>query len=150
MRWELRRALPLLLVTLSLALLPSNLNAPHGERNGPGQATFRVNDALEESFLGWEQPPNPNSTHHLIFNSVIGLLQRWSNTHRRNGAFIEPGSLRYADFLSCPKATAWCLRLSPQVQSCTTDVTTTKSRTCPSGSRLILNTPMCTARAPAT
>jgi hypothetical protein len=87
MRWELCRAFPLLLATLSLAL-PSNLNAPHDESNVPGQAAFRVNDALEEPFLGWEQPPSPNSTHHLMFNSVIGLLQRWSNTHRRNGALI--------------------------------------------------------------
>ncbi|KAH9003830.1 hypothetical protein EDB86DRAFT_2281809 [Lactarius hatsudake] len=34
----------------------------------------------------WDSPPNPNSTHHLIFNSVSSLLQRWPNTFRRNGA----------------------------------------------------------------
>ncbi|KAI9435521.1 hypothetical protein H4582DRAFT_1817493, partial [Lactarius indigo] len=38
----------------------------------------------------WSLPPNPNSTHHLIFNSVSGLLQRWSNALHRNGHSLVP------------------------------------------------------------
>jgi hypothetical protein len=83
MKWVVRPVLPLVLATASLAF-PFSYNAAQR------QAAFRVNhvSGSEEFFLdGWEQPPNSNSTHHLIFNSVIGLLQRWPNTYRRNGAF---------------------------------------------------------------
>ena len=83
MRWELHRALPLLLLVAKV----SPANVPHDESNRLHQAAFRVNDALEEPFLEWGQPPNPNSTQHLIFNSVSSLMQRWPNTHRRNGVF---------------------------------------------------------------
>lgn len=37
----------------------------------------------------WTLPPIPNSTLHLIFNSVGGLLHRWPNTLRRNGTTLR-------------------------------------------------------------
>lgn len=85
MKWELRCILPLLLASASLSLsLPSN--APHHDTNGPHQTALRIDSVSEENFLEWQQPPHTNSTHHLIFGSVSGLLQRWPNTYRRNGA----------------------------------------------------------------
>ena len=74
---------PLLLVTSALSL-PSSW--PYRNADGLQQAAFQVKGLSKESFREWELPPNPNSTHHLIFNSVSGLLQRWPNTLRRNGA----------------------------------------------------------------
>ncbi|KAI9453296.1 hypothetical protein BJY52DRAFT_1427547 [Lactarius psammicola] len=44
-------------------------------------------------YVTWDLPPNPNSTHHLIFNSVGGLLQRWPNTLRRNGHSLVPATI---------------------------------------------------------
>jgi len=61
--------------------------SPHHE-----VAAFRVYQVSEESFQEWEKPPNINITHHLIFNSVGGLLHRWPNTLRRNGV-LDPSSL---------------------------------------------------------
>ena len=58
MRWELRCALPLLLLVAKV----SPANVPYDKSDRLHQAAFRVNDALEESFLGWGQPPNPDST----------------------------------------------------------------------------------------
>ena len=86
MKWALRRILPLLLATVSLTL-PSG--APNHENNEPYQAAFRIDGTPDENFLEWERPPNPNDTHHLIFNSVSGLLQRWPNTFRRNGELVR-------------------------------------------------------------
>jgi hypothetical protein len=51
---------------------PPSYGQPESPTPGPG--------------LEWNLPPKPNSTHHLIFNSVSGLLQRWSNTLHKNGA----------------------------------------------------------------
>jgi hypothetical protein len=92
MKWE-RRVLPILLATTSL---PST--APYDGSYGPHQAAFLVNDVLENPFLAWERPPNPNATHHLIFSSVSGLLQRWPNTYRRNGA---PDGIPFCFHPSC-------------------------------------------------
>ena len=47
----------------------SALLSPHHE-----VATFQVYHVSEESFQEWNKPPNINITHHLIFNSVGGLL----------------------------------------------------------------------------
>ncbi|KAH9029279.1 hypothetical protein EDB85DRAFT_1967467 [Lactarius pseudohatsudake] len=45
------------------------------------QDTFRAPpESSTSTHRGWNLPPNPNSTYHLIFNSVSGLLQRWPNT----------------------------------------------------------------------
>ncbi|KAI0270726.1 hypothetical protein BC834DRAFT_529836 [Gloeopeniophorella convolvens] len=44
----------------------------------------------QHSLQAWDSPPSPDSTDHLIFNSVAGLLQRWPNTLRRNGHSIVP------------------------------------------------------------
>lgn len=83
MKCNLQRAFPFLLIT-GVFSLPSN----RSYRNGDGlqQAAFHAQGLSEEPLLEWELPPNPNSTHHLIFNSVSGFLQRWPNTLRRNGA----------------------------------------------------------------
>ncbi|KAF8452504.1 hypothetical protein L210DRAFT_3518810 [Boletus edulis BED1] len=35
--------------------------------------------------------PHPNSTDHLVFETVHSLLQRWPNTRMRNGHAIVPG-----------------------------------------------------------
>ena len=56
------------------------------------QAIFQAQGLSDQSFLEWKLSPNPNSTHHLIFNSVSGLLQRWPNTLRRNGVLDLPRS----------------------------------------------------------
>jgi hypothetical protein len=63
--------------------IPHDQVVPSSSWNGDGlhQAAFQA-----QGFLEWEFPPDPNSTHHLIFNSVSGFLQRWPNTFRRNGA----------------------------------------------------------------
>ncbi|KAI9459917.1 hypothetical protein BJY52DRAFT_1186221 [Lactarius psammicola] len=60
--------------------------------DGPLQTAFRVQPEgpTPGSDRGWNFPPNPNSTHHLIFNSVSGLLQRWPNALRRNGHSLVP------------------------------------------------------------
>ncbi|KAH9056821.1 hypothetical protein EDB87DRAFT_1686835 [Lactarius vividus] len=84
MMWQLLCVLPYLLAT-SASVLPS---APSRSNDGPFQATFNVQ--LENPTPGagwgldWNSPPNPNSTYHLIFNSVNGLLQRWPNALHRN------------------------------------------------------------------
>ena len=77
--WQLRYALsfPHLLAQVLAATAP-----PSG--NGPLQAAFQVWSDLG-SDQQWNLPPNPNSTHNLIFNSVSDLLYRWPNTLRRNG-----------------------------------------------------------------
>ena len=76
--WKLRYALsfPYLLAAAAFVLLPSG--------NGPLQGAFQVWSDLG-SDRGWNLPPNPNSTHNLIFNSVSDLLLRWPNALRRNG-----------------------------------------------------------------
>ena len=83
MMCNLHRLFPFLLITSALSL-PSSW--PYRKGDGLQQAAFQVQGLSKESFREWELPPNPNSTHHLIFNSVSGLLQRWPNTLRRNGA----------------------------------------------------------------
>ena len=83
MRWQMR-------CVLSLPyLLAATAYAGSSSHDGPPQAAFygqpdspAPKSDLEQNF----SPPNPNSTHHLIFNSVSGLLHRWPNIIRRNGA----------------------------------------------------------------
>ena len=87
MKWELSRILPLLLATVAFSLPSSRF---HSNGDGPYQAAFQSPGLSEESFLEWELPQNPNSTHHLIFNGVSGFLHRWPNTFRRNGTLIPP------------------------------------------------------------
>ncbi|KAH9177287.1 hypothetical protein EDB89DRAFT_1533165 [Lactarius sanguifluus] len=71
-------------------VLPS---APSLPDDGPLQATFRVLSGSNAPDREWNSPPNPNSTHHLIFNSVGSLLQRWPNTFRRNGHSLVPATV---------------------------------------------------------
>ncbi|KAH9986212.1 hypothetical protein BJV74DRAFT_775079 [Russula compacta] len=104
MKWVLCRVFPLLLAIAAFAL-------PHDSND---QAAFRVQEASEDLFIQWELPPNPNSTHHLIFNSVSGLLQRWPNTFRRNGHSIVPATISTGTILyhgrannSVPDAPDW-------------------------------------------
>jgi len=97
MQWKLLCVFPFLLATATFAL-PSS--GPRSDSNDPFQAAFRVKSVQEESFKDWELPPNPNSTYHLIFDSVNGFLQRWPNTLRRNGhsilpAIISTGTILY-------------------------------------------------------
>ncbi|KAG6328520.1 hypothetical protein ID866_10569, partial [Astraeus odoratus] len=40
-----------------------------------------------------EVAPHPNSTDHLVFETVYSLLQHWSNTRMRNGHTIIPGTI---------------------------------------------------------
>ncbi|KAG6380159.1 hypothetical protein JVT61DRAFT_8248 [Boletus reticuloceps] len=50
--------------------------------------------ALGDNDLGdWslDTSPHPNSTDHLVFETVHSLLQRWPNTRMRNGHAIVPG-----------------------------------------------------------
>ncbi|KAF8259925.1 hypothetical protein EI94DRAFT_1750092 [Lactarius quietus] len=90
MMWQLHRvlSLPFLLVAATLFVLPST-------SDGLLQAAFRVQPgtSAERSDRGWTLPPQTNATHHLIFNSVSGLLQRWPNTLRRNGHSLVPATI---------------------------------------------------------
>ncbi|KAH9010308.1 hypothetical protein EDB85DRAFT_2100935 [Lactarius pseudohatsudake] len=78
------------LLAATAFVLPS---APSRSDDGPLQATFRVQSGSNGSDREWNSPPNPNSTHHLIFNSVSSLLQRWPNTFRRNGHSLVPATV---------------------------------------------------------
>ena len=88
MMWKLLCVLPYLLATKAFVLL----SVPSRSSDGLPQAAFRVQlESLtpwSDRDPEWNLPPNPNSTHHLIFNSVSGLLQRWPNALRRNGASL--------------------------------------------------------------
>jgi hypothetical protein len=85
MMWDIHCVLSLLCLLPTTALVRA---AGSSSYNGPLQAAFRgqPESPTPGPDLEWNFPPNPNSTHHLIFNSVSGLLQRWPNTLRRNGA----------------------------------------------------------------
>ena len=85
MQWQLLYVLPYLLA--ATAFVPPFI--PFRSGNDPLQDTFRVlpgDSSADGSDLRWTFPPSPNSTHHLIFNSVSGLRQRWHNILHRNGA----------------------------------------------------------------
>ncbi|KAF9236706.1 hypothetical protein BU15DRAFT_76666 [Melanogaster broomeanus] len=47
----------------------------------------------KDSLANWslDEPPNPNATDHLVFETVNSLLQHWPNTRLRNGHIIVPG-----------------------------------------------------------
>ena len=85
MKWGLSPVLLLLLLATAAFSLSSSL--PNHDADGRYQAAFQTQSLPEVSFSKWELPPNPNSTHHLIFNGVSGFLQRWPNTLRRNGTY---------------------------------------------------------------
>ncbi|KAH9056822.1 hypothetical protein EDB87DRAFT_1686836 [Lactarius vividus] len=89
--WQLLYVLPYLLATTGF-VLPSVLSF---SSNGPFQAAFRgqAESSTPRSDREWNSPPNPNSTYHLIFNSVSGLLQRWPNTLHRNGHSLIPATI---------------------------------------------------------
>ncbi|KAI9459918.1 hypothetical protein BJY52DRAFT_1364860 [Lactarius psammicola] len=78
-----------------MSLLPTTAfvlpSVPSRSSNGPLQAAFE--SLTHGSDWEWNLPPNPNSTHHLIFNSVSGLLQRWPNILRRNGHSLVPATI---------------------------------------------------------
>jgi len=99
MKWELSRVLPLLLATTAFSLPSSSPYRYHDD--GPSQAAFQAPSLSEESFLEWELPPNPNSTHHLIFNGVTGFMQRWPNTLLRNGTFDPTRSTDSRNLRAC-------------------------------------------------
>ena len=83
--WQMRCVLRLpYLLAATTFVFPSVTSC---SSDGPLQAAFRVQPESPTPGWEWNSPPNPNSTHHLIFNSVSSLLQRWPNALRRNGAF---------------------------------------------------------------
>ena len=66
----------------ALALqLPVGSSHPWEDKN---QVIFgaTVEDPTE---WGLDNPPNPNDTDHLVFETVHSLLQHWPNTRIRNG-----------------------------------------------------------------
>ncbi|KAH9028926.1 hypothetical protein EDB84DRAFT_255892 [Lactarius hengduanensis] len=91
MMWRLRCVLPYLLAATGF-VLPS---VSSRSSDGPLQAAFRgqPESPTPGSDWEWNLPPNPNSTHHLIFNSVSGLLQQWPNALRRNGHSLVPATI---------------------------------------------------------
>ena len=115
-------SLPYLLAATAIAF-PSRTN------NDPPQAAFGVQSEspTPESNQEWGSPPNPNSTHHLIFNSVSGLLQRWPNALHRNGASLYICAL-LAVLIFLRQVTALFPRQSQKGQFYTTGVRTTKSQ----------------------
>ncbi|KAH8977501.1 hypothetical protein EDB92DRAFT_2075767 [Lactarius akahatsu] len=80
------------LLAATALVLPS-VPSPSHSGDGSLQATFRVQSGSNGPDREWNSPPNPNSTHHLIFNSVSSLLQRWPNTFRRNGHSLVPATI---------------------------------------------------------
>ncbi|KAH9029285.1 hypothetical protein EDB85DRAFT_2147428 [Lactarius pseudohatsudake] len=80
------------LLAVAAFVLPS---VPSRSSDGPLQATFQVKSGnpTNGSDREWNLPPDLNSTHHLIFNSVSSLLQRWPNTLRRNGHSLVPATV---------------------------------------------------------
>ncbi|KAF8262595.1 hypothetical protein EI94DRAFT_1743210 [Lactarius quietus] len=93
MMWQLCCVLSLSsLLAVTLFVHPSSSSSS----DGPLQAAFRTQSGISaerSDVVGWNLPPHPNSTHHLIFNSVSGLLQRWPNTFRRNGHSLVPATV---------------------------------------------------------
>ncbi|KAI9435512.1 hypothetical protein H4582DRAFT_2079616 [Lactarius indigo] len=80
-----------LLLAATAFVLPS---VPSRSSGSPLRATFQVQSGSPDvSGREWNSPPDPNSTYHLIFNSVSGLLHRWPNTLRRNGHSIVPATI---------------------------------------------------------
>ncbi|KAI0060140.1 hypothetical protein BV25DRAFT_1918007 [Artomyces pyxidatus] len=67
--------------------------------SGPEQAAFSAP-------LSWDSPPHPDATHHLIFNTVSSLLQRWPNTIYRNGHTIVPATIPAGTILYHSRANA--------------------------------------------
>ncbi|KAH9056829.1 hypothetical protein EDB87DRAFT_1823975 [Lactarius vividus] len=86
-----------LLCVLSSLLAAAAFVLPSVPRSsdGPLQAIFQVKSGSPANGPDreWNLPPDLNSTHHLIFNSVSGLLQRWPNTLRRNGHSLVPATV---------------------------------------------------------
>jgi len=104
------------LLAATAFVLPS---VPSRSSNGSLQDTFQVQSRIpadvSDRARGWDWPPNPNSTHHLIFNSVSGLLRRWPNTLRRNGAldFHQSHGKVTSHSLPCTRSQS-CTRDNPQ------------------------------------
>ncbi|KAI9435518.1 hypothetical protein H4582DRAFT_654832 [Lactarius indigo] len=110
MMWQPRCVLPYLLVATSFVLPCISSRSS----DGPLQVTFCGQTKNPTPGVGsdqeWSLPPNPNSTHHLIFNSVGSLLQRWPNALRRNGHSLVPATI--------PKGTIlYHGRADPQIPS---------------------------------
>ncbi|KAF9003165.1 hypothetical protein BDZ89DRAFT_967608 [Hymenopellis radicata] len=55
------------------------------------QFPFRIPAATAEDDWDLNRTPNPNTTGHLIFDTVHSFLQHWPNTRYRNGHNIVPG-----------------------------------------------------------
>jgi hypothetical protein len=65
-----------------------------GIRAGAGQIPLQNNlNAAEHLSWNFLEKPSPDSTAHLIFDTVNSLLQRWTNTRYRNGHNIVPGTI---------------------------------------------------------
>ncbi|KAI9459914.1 hypothetical protein BJY52DRAFT_1186220 [Lactarius psammicola] len=106
MMWKLLSVLPYLLATTAF-VLPS---VSSRSSDGLPQAAFGVQpeSPTPNRESEWSLPPDQNSTHHLIFNSVSGLLQRWPNALRRNGHSLVPATI--------PKGTVlYHGRVDPQI-----------------------------------
>ncbi|KAG6330331.1 hypothetical protein ID866_8758 [Astraeus odoratus] len=67
-----------------------NINV-EGLRTSRGGLAFYT---AELDRLTLDEPPNINSTGHLVFETVNSLLQHWPNTRMRNGHTIVPGIVR--------------------------------------------------------
>ena len=153
MAWQLCCALNLPYLVLAATAFALS-SGPSRSSHGPVQAaTFRVQPEIPVPGPDpeWALPPNSNSTHHLIFNSVAGLLHRWPNALRRNGAILYictdltdltrkdgPYTILYV--------TVSFLQQSPLEQSCTTDVMTLKYQVHLIGLRSTLNIPITLSR----
>ncbi|KAH9028923.1 hypothetical protein EDB84DRAFT_1439467 [Lactarius hengduanensis] len=107
------------LLAATAFVLPS---APSRSDDGPLQATFRVQSGSNGSDREWNSPPNPNSTHHLIFNSC----KQFATTVAKH----PPAEM----------ATVLYPRQFPKGQFYTTGARTDEFQMNPIGLRLTLNT----------
>ena len=150
--WKLRcvLSLPYLLAATAFVLQSGPLCS---NDDSPLQATFHVQpeSPIPGSNLEWKLPPNPNSTHHLIFNSVSGLLHRWPNTLRRNGAIVYTSSIfEPISHKTAFQVIASFLRQYPLAQFYIMGVPTHKFHIHPIGLHSTLSIPTCFAENLAT
>ncbi|KZO92923.1 hypothetical protein CALVIDRAFT_557323 [Calocera viscosa TUFC12733] len=52
----------------------------------------------------WDDPPHPDATGHLIFDTALNLLNHWSNAYHRNGHTVVPVTIPPGTFLYCGRS----------------------------------------------
>ncbi|KAF9460356.1 hypothetical protein BDZ94DRAFT_1311611 [Collybia nuda] len=78
--------------TASSVVWASQIPIRQSEQSFPATTNFEEETwEFDLSLIGAREPSN--STSHLVFSTVSGLLQQWANTRYRNGHTIVPGTV---------------------------------------------------------